>query len=63
MQGMVSGVMMVAAFAMVAAAAGLVAVRLYWMSRRALPGGAGPGAPDGASGASGASSVSEAPDA
>jgi hypothetical protein len=60
MQGMVSGVLVVAAFAMVAWAAGLVAVRLYRVSRRPLPGGPDPGAPDGASGAAG---VSEAPDA
>jgi hypothetical protein len=57
MQGMVSGVMVVAAFAVVAWAAGLVAVRLYRVSRRALPGGPDPGVPDGASRAS------EAPDA
>jgi hypothetical protein len=60
MQGMVSGVMVVAAFAAVAWAAGFVAVRLYKMSRRALPGGPDPGVADGASNASGAS---EAPDA
>jgi hypothetical protein len=57
MQGMASGVMMVAAFAVVAWAAGLVAVRLYRVSRRAQPSGPGPAAPDGAGGAS------EAPDA
>ena len=54
---MVSGVMMVAAFAAVAWAAGLVAVRLYRVSRRAHPSGPGPAAPDGTSRAS------EAPDA
>ena len=64
MQGMVSGVMLVAAFAAVAWAAGLVAVRLYRVSRRALPGGGpDPGAADGAGSASNASSASEAPDA
>lgn len=57
MQGMVSGVMVVAAFAAVAWAAGFVAVRLYKMSRRALPGVPDPGVADGAS------SASEAPDA
>jgi hypothetical protein len=37
MQGMVSGVLLVAAFAVVAAAAGFVAVRLYRVSRRESP--------------------------
>jgi hypothetical protein len=49
MQGMVSGVMVVAAFAVVAWAAGLVAVRLYRVSRRAQPSGPGPGVAGGAS--------------
>ena len=57
MQGMVSGVIVVAAFAAVAWAAGFVAVRLYRMSQRARSGG-----PDLAE-ADGASSASEAPDA
>jgi hypothetical protein len=55
MQGMVSGVIVVAAFAMVACAAGFVAVRLYRVTSRARP-----AEPDGANGVS---SVSEAPDA
>ena len=38
MQGMVSGVLVVAAFAVVAAAAGFVAARLYRVSRWAPPG-------------------------
>jgi len=54
MQGMVSGVLVVAAFAAVAWAAGLAALRLYRVSRRLQPGGPGPGVADGAS---------EAPDA
>ena len=41
MQGMVSGVLVVAAFAVVAAAAGFVAARLYRVSRWAPPGGPG----------------------
>ena len=49
MQGMVSGVMVVAAFAAVACAAGFVAVRLYRVSRKGV--------------ADGASRASEAPDA
>jgi hypothetical protein len=49
MQGMASGFVVVAAFAVVAWAAGFVAVRLYRMSRRARPGGPGPAVPDGAS--------------
>jgi len=57
MQGMVSGVIVVAAFAAVAWAAGFVAVRLYRMSQLARSGG-----PDMAV-ADGASSASEAPDA
>ena len=55
MQGMVSGVIVVAAFAMVACAAGFVAVRLYRVTSRPRP-----AEPDGASEVS---SVSEAPDA
>jgi hypothetical protein len=39
MQGMISGVLVVAAFAAVAAAAGFVATRLYRVSRWAPPGG------------------------
>jgi len=39
MQGMVSGVLLVAAFAAVAAASGLVAVRLYRLSGVAARGG------------------------
>jgi hypothetical protein len=60
MQGMVSGVIVVAAFAIVACAAGFVAVRLYRVTSRARP-----AEPDGAEadGASAVSSVSEAPDA
>ena len=54
MQGMVSGVLVVAAFAAVAWAAGFVAVRLYRVSHRALPGPPEPGVADGASSASGA---------
>ena len=54
MQGMVSGVMVVAAFAVVAWAAGLVAVRLYRVSRRPQRSGPETGVPSGAS---------EAPDA
>jgi hypothetical protein len=54
MQGMASGLVVAAAFAMVAWAAGFVAVRLYRVSRRAGPGGPGSGVPDRAS---------EAPDA
>ena len=47
MQGMVSGVLVVAAFAVVAAAAGFVAARLYRVSRWAPPGGpGGPGRAD-----------------
>jgi hypothetical protein len=46
MQGMVSGVLVVAAFAVVAAAAGFVAARLYRVSRWAPPGA--PGDPAGA---------------
>ncbi|HKA96459.1 MAG TPA: hypothetical protein VKD66_09350 [Streptosporangiaceae bacterium] len=42
MQGMVSGVLVVAAFAVVAAAAGFVAQRLYRASRRARPGAGSP---------------------
>ena len=42
MQGMVSGVLVVAAFAVVAAAAGFVVMRLYRVSRRVRPGAAGP---------------------
>ena len=38
MQGMISGVLVVAAFAVVAAAAGFVAARLYRVSRWAPPG-------------------------
>jgi hypothetical protein len=57
MQGMVSGVIVVAAFAAVAWAAGFVAVRLYRVSHRAVPGGPGAGMTDGVSRAS------EAPDA
>jgi hypothetical protein len=57
MQGTVSGVVVVAAFAAVAWAAGFVAVRLYRVSHRAVPGGPDPGVADGASRAS------EAPDA
>jgi hypothetical protein len=38
MQGMISGVLVVAAFAVVAAAAGFVATRLYRVSRWASPG-------------------------
>jgi hypothetical protein len=41
MQGMISGVLVVAAFAVVAAAAGFVAARLYRVSRWAPPGGPG----------------------
>jgi len=37
MQGMVSGVLVIAAFAAVAAAAGFVAQRLYRASRRVRP--------------------------
>jgi len=55
MQGMVSGVIVVAAFAMVACAAGFVAVRLYRVTSRPRP-----AEPDGASAVS---SVGEAPDA
>ena len=54
MQGMASWFVVVAAFAMVASAAGFVAVRLYRVSRRAQPSGAVPGVAGGAS---------EAPDA
>jgi hypothetical protein len=43
MQGMVSAVLVVAAFAVVAAAAGFVAARLYRVSRWAPPGA--PGSP------------------
>jgi hypothetical protein len=44
MQGMLSGVLVVAAFAAVAAAAAILAVRLYRVSRWVPPGGAdGPG--------------------
>ena len=57
MLGTVSGVMVVAAFAAVAWAAGFVAVRLYRVSHRVLPGTPEAGAADGAS------SASEAPDA
>jgi hypothetical protein len=57
MQGTVSEVVVVAAFAAVAWAAGFVAVRLYRVSHRAVPGGPDPGVADGASRAS------EAPDA
>jgi hypothetical protein len=39
---MVSGVLVVAAFAVVAGAASFVAVRLYRVTRRARPGGPGP---------------------
>ena len=39
MQGMVSGVLLIAAFAAVAAASGLVAVRLYRVSGTAARGG------------------------
>lgn len=42
MQGMVSGVLVVAAFAAVAAAAGFVAQGLYRASRRARPGAESP---------------------
>jgi len=42
MPGIVGGLLMVGAFAAVAAAAGFVAVRLYRVSRWAQPGGAGP---------------------
>jgi hypothetical protein len=52
MQGMVSGLVVVTAFAVVASAAGLVAVRLYRVSRRAQPSGPAPGVADGASEAS-----------
>jgi hypothetical protein len=38
MQGMVSGVLVIAAFAVVAAAAGFVVMRLYRVSRRVRPG-------------------------
>jgi hypothetical protein len=48
MQGMISGVLVVAAFAVVAAAAGFVAARLYRVSRWAPP-----GAPGGAGGQAG----------
>jgi hypothetical protein len=41
---MVSGVLVVAAFAAVAAAAGFVVMQLYRVSRRARPGAAGPAA-------------------
>jgi hypothetical protein len=41
MQGMVSGVLVVAAFAMVTTAAAFVAARLYRVSRWAPPGGLG----------------------
>jgi hypothetical protein len=41
MQAMVSGVLVVAAFAVVAAAAGFVAARLYRVSRWAPPGAPG----------------------
>jgi len=51
---MASGLVVVAAFAAVAWAAGFVAVRLYRVSRQAQPGGPEPGVADGAS---------EAPDA
>jgi hypothetical protein len=46
MQGIVSGVLVVAAFAAVTVAAAFVAARLYRVSRWAPPGG--PGAPEGA---------------
>ena len=41
MQGMVSGLLVVAAFAVVTAAAAFVAARLYRVSRWAPPGGPG----------------------
>jgi hypothetical protein len=51
---MASGFVVVAAFAMVAWAAGFMAVRLYRVSRRARPSGPGAGVAD---------EASEAPDA
>jgi hypothetical protein len=41
MQGMISGVLVIGAFAAVAAAAGFVAARLYRVSRWVPPGGPG----------------------
>ncbi|HUL26686.1 MAG TPA: hypothetical protein VLW44_13055 [Streptosporangiaceae bacterium] len=61
MQGMVSGALLVAAFGMVAAASGVVAARLYQVSRWAGP--AGPGEQGGGGGQGGPGTAREPADA